>query len=343
MPGFIEKRLHLLKSLYLRSLLFNNDTRTYFYATLREYLGSQFPLLGIFNHVQEHSNNPAIREIARLSKQAIRNNQPFATHYYMTGLFTEQESSLLVLGERYDCMDTITGLLLEQESRGPALLRILSGSIQWIFMCLVISAMSVYTLPYLENYTSGYALFFDYVTFVKTWWAHLAALAAGAMLLYHWCSYRLTGPARALLVAFGCFRVRAILTELRFLKISAALISTRLPPDEFLRLMETTFAAHRQFSLALRKSRTRLKEVSLLQVLRDVLSPYAYDYVLSCTPNQTPDEIARGFGMAGRMLSLRLDKAIRIYRACYTILFLSLSIAITIPFALVSMGMGIEI
>jgi len=343
MPGIIEKRLHLLKSLYLRALLFDNDTRTYFYATLREYLRSQFPLLGIFNHIQQHSNNPAVREIARISKRAIRNNQSFATHYYTTGLFTEQECSLLALGERYDCMDTITELLLDQDVRGPALLQILSGSIQWIFMFLVITAMSIYTLPYLKNYTSGYTLFFDYVTFVKTWWAQLAGLAAGAMLFYHWCSYRLTGPVRAVLLTCGCFRVRAMLTELRFLKISGALISTRLPPDEFLRLMETTFAGHRQFSLALRKSRARLKEVSLLQALRDVLSPYAYTHVLSCAPNQTPDEIASGFGMAARMLDLRLDRAIRSYRTFYTILFLTLSIAITLPFALVSMGMGIEI
>ncbi len=343
MPGFIEKRLHLLKSLYLRSLLFNNDTRTYFYATLREYLGSQFPVLGIFNHVQQHSNNPAVKEIARLSKRAIRNNQPFATHYYATGLFTEQESSLLVLGERYDCMDTITDLLLDQDDRGAMALQILSGSIQWIFMCLVITAMSIYTLPYLKNYTSGYTLFFDYVTFVESWWAQVAVLSAGAMILYQWSSYRLTGPARTALMACGCFRVCAMLTELRFLKISRALISTRLPPDEFLRLMETTFAEHRQFAQALRNSRTRLKEASLLQVLRDVLSPYAYTHVLSCTPNQTPDEIAKGFDMAGRMLDIRLARAVKAYRAFYTGLFLSLSLAITIPFALVSMGMGIEI
>ncbi len=343
MPGFIEKRLHLLKSLYLRSLLFNNDTRTYFYATLREYLGSQFPLLGIFNHIQQQSNNPAVREIARLSKRAIRNNQPFATHYYATGLFTEQESSLLALGERYDCMDTITDLLLDQDDRGAMALQILSGSIQWIFMCLVITAMSIYTLPYLKNYTSGYTLFFDYVTFVESWWVQVAVLSAGAMILYQWSSYRLTGPARTALMACGCFRVRAMLTELRFLKISRALISTRLPPDEFLRLMETTFAEHRQFAQALRNSRTRLKEASLLQVLRDVLSPYAYTHVLSCTPNQTPDEIARGFDMAGRMLDIRLARAVKAYRAFYTALFLSLSLAITIPFALVSMGMGIEI
>ena len=343
MPGIIEKRLHHLKSLYLRALLFNNDTRTYFYATLREYLGSQFPLLGIFNHIQEHSNNPAVREIARLSKRAIRNNQPFASHYYSTGLFTEQEASLLTLGERHDCMGTVTDLLLDQDERGAAVLQILSGSIQWIFMCLVISAMSVYTLPYLKNYTSGYTLFFDYVNFVNTWWMQLAVLAAGAMTLYYWGSYRLTGPVRAVLMACGCFRVRAILTELRFLKISRALISTRLPPDEFLRLMETTFSAHSEFRQALRNSRTRLKEASLLQVLQQVLSPYAYSHVLSCTPNQTPDEIARGFDMAGRMLDLRLARAIRAYRAFYTILFLGFSIAITIPFALVSMGMGIKL
>ena len=343
MRGIIENQLHKLKSLYLRTLLFNNDTRVYFYATLREYLKSHFPLLGVFSHIQQQSKNPALQEIAKLSKTAIRNNQPFATHYYRTGLFTEQESSLLILGERYDCMDTITSLLLDQDNQTPALLQILSSSIQWIFMALVISAMSIYTLPYLQNYTSGYDLFFDYVTFIKTWWLYILGLSVGAMALYHWCSFHLTGPVRRVLTACGFFRVQAMLTERQFLKISSALIATRLPPDEFLQLMGTTFAKHRLFRLALQKSRTGLKETSLLQVLRGVLSPYTYAHVLSCSPNQTPDEIANGFNMAGRMLNIRLTKTIKAYRNFYTILFLGVSIAITVPFALVSMGMGINI
>ena len=343
MRGIIENLLHNLKSLYLRTLLFNNDTRVYFYATLREYLKSHFPLLTVFNHIQQQSNNPALHDVAKLSKRAIRNNQPFAAYYYQTGLFTEQESNLLILGERYDCMETITDLLLDQDNQAPALLQILSSSIQWIFMTLVITAMAIYTLPYLQNYTEGYVLFFDYVIFIKTWWPHTLGLCACAMILYHWCCYRLTGPVRAILTACGFFRVYAMLIERRFLKISSALISSRLPPDEFLQLMETTFARHSLFRLSLKKSRARLKETSLLQVLRDVLSPYTYTHVLACTPNQTPDEIATGFNMAGRMLNIRLAKAIKAYRVFYTFLFLTASIAVTIPFALVSMGMGIEI
>lgn len=343
MPGIINNWLHQLKSLYLRTLLFNNDTRAYFYATLREYLRSHFPLLGVFNHVQQHGNNPAIQEIARLSKRAIRNNQPFATHYYATGLFTEQESKLLMLGERYDCMDTVTELLLDQDERAPAMLQILSGSIQWIFMSLIMTAMSIYTLPYLKNYTSGYVLFFDYVTFVKSWWPQLAGLAGVIFILYHWCMLRLTGPLRTALMACGCFRVHTMLTERRFLKIGGALIATRLPPDEYLRLMQSTFSRQRLLEQALQKSRTRLKEASLLQALSGVLSPYTYTHVLACTPNQTQDEIARGFNMAARMLNIRIGRLIKAWQGFYTMLFLSASIAITIPFALVSMGMGIQL
>ncbi|MYH70226.1 MAG: hypothetical protein F4147_09055 [Gammaproteobacteria bacterium] len=343
MPGIIKTSLHQVKSLYLRTLLFNNDTRAWFYATLREYLGSHFPLLGVFDHMQRHGNNPAIQEIARLSKRAIRNNQPFATHYYATGLFTEQESKLLMLGERYDCMDTVTELLLDRDDQVPAMLQILSGSVQWIFMSLIMTAMSIYTLPYLKNYTSGYALFFAYVTFAKSWWPQLAGLAAATFILYHWCMYRLTGPLRRALAACGCFRVYAILTERRFLNIGGVLVAARLPPDEYLRLMETTFSGHRLLGQALQKSRARLKEASLLQALEDVLSPYSYTHVLACTPNQTQDEIARGFHMAARMLNIRLGRTIKAWRSFYTLLFLSASIAITIPFALVSMGMGIEI
>ena len=43
------------------------------------------------------------------------------------------------------------------------------------------------------------------------------------------------------------------------------------------------------------------------------------------------------------MLNIRLRKTIKTYRVFYTILFLTISITITIPFALVSMGMGINI
>ena len=78
MRGIIENLLHNLKSFYLRTLLFNNDTRVYFYASLREYLKSHFPLLTIFNHIQQQSKNPALHDVAKLSKRAIRNNQPFA-------------------------------------------------------------------------------------------------------------------------------------------------------------------------------------------------------------------------------------------------------------------------
>ena len=343
MRGIIENLLHNLKSIYLRGLLFNNDTRIYFYATLREYLKSQFSLLDIFNHIQQQSKNPAIREVAKLSKQAIRNNQPFAAHYYRTGLFTNQESNLLILGERYSCMETITDLLLDQDNQSPALAQILSSSIQWIFMTLVITAMAIYTLPYLQKYTEGYTLFFDYVLFVKTGWPYALGLLVAAMIVYHWCCYRLTGLVRAILTACGCFRVHAMLTERRFLKISSALISTRLPPDEYLRLMEITFAKHRLFRLSLQKCRSGLKEASLLQVLRGVLSQHTYSHVLSCTPNQTPEEIANGFNVAGRMLNIRLIRTISAYRVFYAILFLTISIAVTIPFALVSMGMGITI
>ena len=343
MPGMIKSRLHGLKSAYLRALLFNNDTRVYFYSTLQEYVKSRFPLLQVFNNLQQQSDNPAVQEIAKLSKKALRNNQPFATYYYRSGLFTDQESSLLTLGERYDCMGTITGLLLDQDDQAPAILQILSTSIQWIFMTLVITAMAVYTLPYLQNYTSGYVLFFDYVIFIKTWWSHILGLLACLIILYRWCLYRLTGPARTLLTGLGFFRVHAMLVEQRFLKISSALVSARLPPNEFLQLMETTFAKNRLFRQALQEGRTRLKEASLLHVLQDVLSPHTYNHVLSCTPNQTPDEIAKGFGMAERMLRIRLKKTIKTWQVFYTMLFLSTSIAVTIPFAFVSMGMGIDI
>ena len=343
MPGIINKRLQALKSVYLRALLFNNDARVYFYSTLREYVKSHFPLPQIFNHIQQQDNNPAMKEIAKLSKKAIRNNQPFAVHYYQSGLFTEHESNLLVLGERHDCLETITTLLLSQEDSAPPLVQILSAGAQWILMTLVITAMAIYTLPYLQDFTTGYQWFFDYVTFVQAWWLELTGVLGGALLLYYWCLYHLTGPLRGILTTVGCFRLHAMLIERQFLKISSALMETKLPPNEFLQLMENTFGRNKLFKQNLQKGRMKLKEASLLQILKEVLSPHAYNHVLSCTPNQTPDEIARGFSAAERMLQIRLKKTIKTYQIFYTLLFLSTSAGITIPFAFVSMGMGIRL
>lgn len=343
MIGAFNKTLRGLMSFYLRALLFNNDARTYFYSTLREYANSHFPLLRIFNDMQQQGGSPAMREIAKISKRAIRNNQPFAAHYHRSGLFTEHESRLLILAERYDCMDTVASLLLEQDSRPPVMAQILSSGLQWIAMTLAITAMAIYTLPYLQHYASGYEWFFSYVVFVQKWWLQLAGLVAGLIVCHHWCRRRLTGPARAALARLGLFRLHAMLRERQFLKLSGPLLATRLPPGEFLRLMEKTFGGDKPFRQSLQKGRARLKEASLLHIMQDLLSPQSYRHVLSCAPNQTPDEIAQGFAAAERMLSLRLEKLIKTCRSACALLFLSISIAVTIPFAFVSMGMGIQI
>ena len=343
MIGALDHQLHALKSAYLRALLFNNDARIYFYSTLREYVRSRFPLLRLFNDIQQQNESVALKEIARLSKTAIRNHEPFATHYRRSGLFTEHEAVLLTLGERHDCMDTVTGLLLDQDTAPPALAQILGPSLQWIIMTLLMTLMAVYIAPSMARHTEGYPLFFTYTTYIETAWPQLLIALFIAILLYRTALYRLTGPARTCFMLLGCFRVHALVLERQFLKIAGALIQAQLPPHEFLQLMEMTFSKDRPFALAVHKSRSRLKEASLLDILKDLLSPQAYRHVLACAPNRTPDEIGQGFAMAARMLDIRLAKIIKTVAGLYTGLFLITSIAITVPFAFVSMGMGVTL
>lgn len=333
---------HKLRSLYVRSLFFNYETRSYFYTTLQEYVRSRFPLMNLFNDLQEQKNSLAVKEIARISKQALRQNQPFASYYQESGLFTEREARLLILGERYDCIENITALLLEQNREGSPVTQIIAPSGQWIAMFLILTVMSIYAEPYLNRLTEGYRLFFDYALFVKEYWLHLSASAAAVSVGYCVARDRATGLLRTTLMRLGAFRIHAITTEQQFIRLGERLIETKLPANEFLSLMEQIFRRNRPFLLTLQQARARLKETSLVEVLENILSNPAYRHIQATAPNQTNEEIARGMGAAYRIQRIKLNRLIGIYRVIWLFVFLSATLALTIPFALVSMGMGIQ-
>ena len=106
--------------------------------------------------------------------------------------------------------------------------------------------------------------------------------------------------------------------------------------------MEHTFRRNRPFLQTLQQARARLKETSLVEVLENILSNLAYRHIQATAPNQTNEEIARGMGAAYRIQRIKLNRLIGVYRVIWLFVFLSATLAVTIPFALVSMGMGIQ-
>ncbi len=329
---------------FRRAFAFNQSVRACFYATLREYTRSRFALLQIFDAVQQQESMPAFQEIARLSKKAIRNNQPFAAHYHEAGFFNETETALLILGERHDCLAQAAQLLLDNRiDRGAVVLRVLAPCFQWLFLTLVMIVLSLYALPYLQAYSRGYQWFFDGLLFIQTWWLPLALAAAVIALLYRWALYRLGEPARGMLRRLGCFNLYAMLLELQFLAIAQPLVRARLPAGEFLLVMQQAFRRDRLFVERLEQGRRRLTETSLAQVLEGVLSPRTCAHIKSCAPNETPEELASGCEAAARMLQIQLDTAVAAYRFFYLLASLGVSLLVTIPFALAAMGMGMQL
>ena len=202
--------------------------------------------------------------------------------------------------------------------------------------------ISLYASPYLQKYSSGYDWFFAGLHFIgERWWQ---AGPAGLLLVIAYCRSRrrLGGRWRRLLLACGCFRLHALLLELKFLTMARALLSARLPAAELLQVMEQIFAAERPFLDKLQRGRRRLNEASLVQVIRDILAPRTCSYLLACAPNETSGELAAGCDMAQRMLRAQLEHTINVYRLGCALVFLSASLLVTIPFALTSMGMGIQ-
>lgn len=331
-----------LTYLLRRSLGFSRPTRAMFYVTLREYTRNHFSLMQIFDAIAQRDDQPALQEIARLSKKAIRNNQPFAAHYHESGFFNRTEATLLMLGEQHDCLEQVAALL-DREVEQPAVAqRVLAPAMQWIFMTLIMILVSLYAAPYLQQYSSGYDWFFDALRVISEYWWRFALAGLLLSVVYRRGRRRLGGRWRRVLLACGCFRLHALLLELRFLIIARVLLPARLPAAEFLQVMEQIFAEERPFLGQLQRGRRRLSEASLMQIIRNLLTPRSYSYLQACAPNETPAELAAGCAMARRMLQAQLEHAINVYRLCCTLAFLSASLLVTIPFALTSMGMGIQ-
>ena len=342
MTGFIKHLLQQLNSTCLRLFFFNQETRVYFYTLLYEYTRSRFPLLQIFNDLQRQNPGMALAEIARLSKQSLRHNELFATHYQQSGLFTPTEAALLLTGQKHNCLETVTRMLLKPDEQTSATLSILTPSLQWIGMIIVITLMSLYTLPYLREFTSeGFELFFAYNDWINANWSGLLISLVLLVCLHAHLKNNLKGRARALLSRLGLFNIHGMQTEQRFMIIAASLVGAKLPPGELLQIIETTFARQRYFTSAVAQVRARLKETTLLQAMQQLVSRDSYQHVLAAAPNQTPEEIARGLATACRLQQVRLNRRIQLYKNLWLLLCFTGAIAITVPFAFVSMGMGI--
>ena len=335
-------RLHHLYRQSRRFLYFDGETRNYFYTLLREFTRSKFSLMELFDELQSHGGK-ALKMISRLSKQAIRRNQEFASQYAQSGLFTRNEAQLLIMAERYDCVEEVTSMLIQRDEEGNPLSQILVPSLQWIGMLLIMTLMSVYVMPTMERFAEGYDWYFAYIALVRDHYDLLLLGAGLLVMLYLVVRANLIGPLRDRIEQLGVFRLYAMTSELQFLKISTRLVSTRIPPVEFMDLMVGIFSWNRQMAYRLNEARKHLRESSLLDVLGSVISEDNYRHVLASAPNKTADEIAAGIGNAITMQTIRLNLVIKVCRTLSVLVLVLLNIAITIPFAFISMGMSMNV
>ena len=330
-----------LRHLYLLFLYFDAETKNYFYTLLREFTLSKFSLMELFDELQDHGGK-ALKTISRISKQSIRRNQPFAAQYAQSGYFTKNEAELLIMAERYDCIDEVTSMLIRQDEQGSPLAQILAPSMQWIGMLLIMTLMSVYVMPYMERFSEGYEWYFAYIALVRDDYELMLMAACLLLSLYLGIRANLVGPVRDRVERLGIFRLYAITTELQFMRISMRLTKTRIPPIEFMDLMLGIFSWNNQMQYRIYEARKRLRESSLIDVLGGVVSSDNFRHVLASAPNRTADEIAAGFGNAVNMQTIRLNMLIKVYRTVSVMVLVLLTIAITIPFAYISMGMGMN-
>lgn len=335
-------KLRDLYNLSLRILYFDGETRNYFYTLLREFTRSKFSLMELFDELQNHGGK-ALKMISRLSKQSIRHNQEFATLYAQSGLFTKNDAQLLIMAERYDCMEEVTSMLLKRDEEGSPLVQIMGPSLQWLGMLLMMTIMSVYVMPFLERFSDGYEWYFGFVALVRDDYGLILLAALQLFILYLGVRVNLAGPVRERIERLGIFRLYAITTELQFMRISMRLIDTRIPPVEFMELMQGIFSWNKQMLYYLNDARKRLRESSLIEVLGGIISADNYRHVLASAPNRTSDEIAAGLGNAINMQTIRLNLLIKVYRTVSVLVLVLLNIAITIPFAFISMGMSMNI
>ena len=329
--------LNNLNTVLIRMFAFNQDARMFFYNLLREYNRSHFPLVDLFSQIQKEKN-PALKKIATMSIKSLRRNQEFAADYYRSGFFTENDTALLKLAENHDCIEEVTTLLLERtENRNPVL-QILEGSFQWILLLIIMTAMTIYSMSFLEKFTDRFEWFFAYNRFIDNNYIFLAFTIAGIYIIYTILRKHLTGPSRSLLESLGAFHIYNTMNELQLLKLSKRLINIQLPGYEYLDILSKTFDHLPSVNYKIVKAKKKLQHSTLLIVLDNLFSQKNYSHIMASSPNHTPAEIAKGMDLAERMQLLKLDSTIKFNRMTLQIILAIASAVVTIPFVYISMG-----
>ncbi len=339
--------MNLFKDLlisYNRALIFNANQREYFYLTLREFTRSRFALMDIFTTMQTTQKNFAIQAIAKQSKKAIRNSEPFAANYAELDLFHQEEINLLIVGEQHNCLETVIGILLSPHQRRQPIIEIMAPAMQWVMMSLLMTLIGVYTAPTFKRFfTSGYELYFGYIDLVTTHWSTGLFALLTIILLHITLKNRIRGRQRRILRLFGIYKLYDMMIEARFLALSSHLFGAKLPAKEYLDMMIGTFGFHKDLSVRMQRARKRLKEYTLLDNLKDLISSDNYSHIIACAPTQTPEELGAGFEAAKRMHEYRIQRRIRQYQLICSTTWLIIALLVTAPFVYISMGSGMSV
>jgi len=317
------------------------DKRHYLMSVIKEYTASNQAIFQIFDHLHKTDPNPAVKEIAKRSKNSIRERKPFASQWRDTGYFNEEEQRLMIVGETYDCLGKVCEFFLRDSKSSHVVFDVLGNSTEWIIVIFACIAMAIVGLEYQELFDKDGDLFiFALASFLLNWGHYILALLGLAVFFYVWAASNLTGPARTLLKGFGCFRFHEAELELKALDICAALVGSSMPPGSIVDALAGAFYNEQHILRSLKQAKKSLAETRFTDVMALFISPTSLLHIRSKAPDETPSQLSEGFELASRMLQLEQERSRKILRNGSSAIFMGLALAVSVPLLIALLGGG---
>ena len=326
-----------------RTLAFTPGRRLLFFTMLANYERSGIPLVNTLEAIQKLRETPVVPDVGELCAAAVEEHEPIASKAAAAGYFTDREAALLAIGERYEKLEAMVALIIEQMKGSGSAFAVMVGSKIGLAVTIILMGWIYSLLGSLASASTVDYSAVRLVNFVSQNSIVLVAIMFGGYVMYRVVRRTTTGTIRRRLNKVGLFAINDKETEFMFLTVCAALAKANVDEDEIYETLTHMLNDQPYLTEKMIYARNQLETVSFEDGLIDVVSEQSYTNIRAKSPSGAMAQIGEGCDLARGILMENLTLSIATMSWLIDLVLYTFMFYLALPLVLMSMGSGISL
>jgi hypothetical protein len=326
-----------------RMLAFTPSKRTLFFNIIANYERGGIQLIDTLQTINNLKTITVVPDVAEICLSSIDDKEPFAAQAERLGYFTKTESALLTIGERFNKLGPMIGLIISRmEEAGSAFNKMVMGKMGNVLTVLVMIAFYQMLEPLTRLSTEKFSAVTS-ANFIIDNALIIAIIVAMIVLTYLLLRKHATGNTRQALKSLGFFKVKDMETEYTFLSIVAPLAQASVSQDEIYESLISILDTEPDLTERLITARNNLERMPFESSLAYIVSELSHVTILSKAPSGALDEIGEGCDVAKGVLLDNITILTKTLSFILDAVLYSALLYFALPLIILSMGGGISL